>query len=772
MISPLQLDVSLLCKFDDQDDSYKQDHNIFQEGKAYVHLHIVIAEGRHRKMSSLDLKEDRQQELDLEKLERDTRVSRMQGRYDSSRSTYMLMSKIESEVAKLDMADRLEMDPRVKRYALWAMRFGIFADAANARVLTPNYALLAWPGADPESFPSTAPLGFATANYFIPLASTLGILLSSAVVGKLSDKYGRKPFMLLFLFAGAGGSIAKWLVRRSFWGFCAANFVNGIFAGTYPLALAYASDMFPRDKLQSDSEQSTVTAVALVGATGGGLIAIAFEFTGLFAPLWVSATLSACAGCVCWKWMVEPSKAEKGNPVEDAAADADGDSKQPEEADPGEAFVAVDANETLDKRAMCNILLGSLTDNLGSAGIIPLAFAPLLFDVYYGSFIDEGLEPIMSQNAFRFIFVFITLAVIPGAIASPVLFARFGIGFSAVFANIITGGAIVALLQIATATSPTSTTYGLFVGVLYLAFPLTVISQLTTAPMLERIAPPDKRGHVQSLNATFLNIGLAVGPLLLGLLADSFSFEVCFYTAAAISVFAAMVNAPLAFDARFKASRQVTMVEKESEAMMGDDEIAEMAKAGHWVPRRELTECNRKRQQQGQSPIMAWFGRYNPDEDTVSQTTRKQHVLSDYLFYKNQALGYLCDTMEDKDRRELCVALNNENENTGQDEKDARRVEMGEWIAEYLEDNGYTAEIPPSLIKHLIMRSFSPLNKTSGLYTEANCQERLEGKLKFLNNFRDIQDEAEHARSHHASASAMKLLLSESTKCAVGANMR
>lgn len=698
----------------------------------------------------------------------------MQGTHDFNKSAYILMSQIDSEVAKLDVADRLEIDPRAKRYALWAMRFGIFADAANARVLTPNYALLAWPGADPESFPSTAPLGFATANYFIPLAGTLGILLSSAVVGKLSDKYGRKPFMLLFLFAGAGGSIAKWLLRRSFWGFCAANFVNGIFAGTYPLALAYASDMFPQDKLQSDSEQSTVTAVALVGATGGGLIAIAFEFTGLFAPLWVSAALSAFAGCVCWKWMVEPTKAEKDNPSEDATTDApDGDSKQPEETDPGEAFVAVNANETprtLDKRAMWNILLGSLIDNLGSSGIIPLAFAPLLFDVYYGSFIDEGLEPIMSQNAFRFIFVFITLAVIPGAIASPPLFARFGFGFSAVVANIITGGAIVSLLQIATATSPTSTTYGLFVAVLYLSFPLTVISQLTTAPMLERIAPPDKRGHVQSLNATFLNIGLAVGPLLLGLLADSFSFEVCFYTAAAISVFAAMVNAPLAFDARFQASRQATMSEEEIEApsMMGDDEMADVAKAGHWVPGRELTECNRKRQQQGQSPIMAWFGRYNPDEDTMSHTTR-EYALNDYLFYKKQAVGYLCDAMEDEGRRELCVALNNENENAGQDEKDARRVEMGEWIAEYLEDNGYAAEVPPSLTKYLIMRSFPPLNKTSAMYTEANCQERLAGKLKFLNNFSDLQDEA---RSHRDSASAIKLLLSESTKRAVGANMR
>lgn len=95
---------------------------------------------------------------------------------------------------------------------------------------------------------------------------------------------------------------------------------------------------------------------------------------------------------------------------------------------------------------------------------------------------------------------------------------------------------------------------------------------------------------------------------------------------------------------------------------------------------------------------------------------------------------------------------------------------MGEWIADYLEDNGYGSKVPPSVIQLLIMRSFPSSNeKTSTLYTEAKCQERqLARKLQFLNTFSDLQDEAERLKSRY-NASVMKLLLSEST---VRANMR
>lgn len=87
-----------------------------------------------------------------------------------------------------------------------------------------------------DSFASTAPLGFSGATYFLPMTAYLGTAIASSLVGYLSDKQGRKPWMLICLGVGAIGSIVKYLVRKSFWWFCLVNFLNGLFGATCPIA--------------------------------------------------------------------------------------------------------------------------------------------------------------------------------------------------------------------------------------------------------------------------------------------------------------------------------------------------------------------------------------------------------------------------------------------------------------------------------------------------------------------------------------------------------
>ena len=45
----------------------------------------------------------------------------------------------------------------VRNWSLYALRYGIFADAVTGSILQPNYAIMARPGADDESFDSTDP---------------------------------------------------------------------------------------------------------------------------------------------------------------------------------------------------------------------------------------------------------------------------------------------------------------------------------------------------------------------------------------------------------------------------------------------------------------------------------------------------------------------------------------------------------------------------------------------------------------------------------------
>ena len=108
--------------------------------------------------------------------------------------------------------------------------------------------------------------------------------------------------------------------------------------------------------------------------------------------------------------------------------------------------------------------------------------------------------------------------------------------------------------------------YHLFVTVLYCAFPLTVISQLSTGPMLDRIAPLDQRGQIQGLNMAAMNTATALGPVAYALLTDNTSVDITLYVTTGVSVLAALVNYQLVGDERFGPT-----AEEEGEEDYGDE---------------------------------------------------------------------------------------------------------------------------------------------------------------------------------------------------------
>lgn len=75
--------------------------------------------------------------------------------------------------------------------------------------------------------------------------------VASAVTGRLSDRIGRKPVILFCLSMSMVGSAVKYLLRNTFWGFCIANFFNGLLSGSLPVALAYVSDVFSSPSTKS-----------------------------------------------------------------------------------------------------------------------------------------------------------------------------------------------------------------------------------------------------------------------------------------------------------------------------------------------------------------------------------------------------------------------------------------------------------------------------------------------------------------------------------------
>ncbi|KAL3919598.1 MAG: hypothetical protein SGILL_003676 [Bacillariaceae sp.] len=374
------------------------------------------------------------------------------------------------------------------------------------------------------------------------MTADIGLVISSLFFGYLSDKVGRKPCVLACQFGGALGSILKYLARGNYWTFCGANFFTGLFAGSLAVGMAYASDAIP-SREGTDSEMAKIIAISLIGRVGGGILAILLQSMGLFIPLLYSAGISLMAGIICFFWMVEAR--------DNAASSKEESQLNMSVATEDSKDESMEKDEVLDKRALWNVLAGELADNLGSIGLVPICISPLMFQTFYQNFVDQGLDPIMSAVAYKWLYVCVALIVVPGAAIAPFLFKKYGPALSAVTANIFTGIVTVVLLQVANISPVTFATYAIFVAILYAAFPLTVISQLSTGPMLDRISPLSKRGQIQGLNLAFMNLASAIGPFLYGILADATSIDVVLYTTTGVSLLAAVVNAPLTRDARF-----------------------------------------------------------------------------------------------------------------------------------------------------------------------------------------------------------------------------
>jgi MFS family permease len=464
----------------------------------------------------------------------------------------------------LSDSQRLAVDKNVVSWALFSLRLGLIADSISMAILAPNYPFMVNVNQHPDSFPSIEPFGFNAATYFLPMTAMLGSAFSSVYVGSLSDRVGRRPCILVCVGASVFGNILKYLARNNFWAFCGLNFLNGLFGATLPVALAYVSDIHPnRDK--KNDEIGKLIGFNMMGVTGGGVVAILMQQTGLFTPLFVGAAFNFLATVILYFFLLEPDKS-----FHFEEESTDDDKRGP---------------PTLKKGLMAAIIGGAILDNIGSAGLWPLALSPLAFVQFYDNFVQKGLTPIMTETAYKWISMILAVMVIPGAALSGPIFSRFGAATACVFGNIVTAIGITAVLLIATMDPPTNASFGGFIVVLYLIMPFTVLSNLSTGPMLDMIAPVNKRGFVQGINSTTMNIARSASPFVLGAYADAVGVVITMWTCVGISVVAALANTPLTFVKQLKPRKRAD----HSRALeFEDEELVDHIKQGKWVPPKQL----------------------------------------------------------------------------------------------------------------------------------------------------------------------------------------
>jgi DHA1 family tetracycline resistance protein-like MFS transporter len=164
-------------------------------------------------------------------------------------------------------------------------------------------------------------LGAAPAVITIALgAYSLGQFVGSPLWGKLSDRFGRRPVLVLSL---AGGVVSYvWMATASdIWSLGLARLFGGLMAGNIAVAFAYVGDV--------TSEAERPKAMGLLGAAFGlgfifgpaigGLVAGAAPGLPDFSRVaWVAAAITALAAALVWWRLPESLSAERRSAVREA----------------------------------------------------------------------------------------------------------------------------------------------------------------------------------------------------------------------------------------------------------------------------------------------------------------------------------------------------------------------------------------------------------------------------------------------------------------------
>jgi DHA1 family tetracycline resistance protein-like MFS transporter len=124
-------------------------------------------------------------------------------------------------------------------------------------------------------------LGVVLAGY------SLGQVVAAPVLGRLSDRFGRRPLLLLAL-AGSTASLALAAVAEPLWLLFGARVLAGVCGGSIGVANAYAADLAPAGQLQR--------VMGNVGAAIGTAFMLGPALGALLAPRGFAAVTLAAAG--------------------------------------------------------------------------------------------------------------------------------------------------------------------------------------------------------------------------------------------------------------------------------------------------------------------------------------------------------------------------------------------------------------------------------------------------------------------------------------------
>lgn len=325
--------------------------------------------------------------------------------------------------------------------------------------------------------------------------------ISTPVIGRLSDKYGRKPLLLASIFGTAISFFMMALAPNAIILFI-ARALDGLTAGNIPVAGAVISDTTqPKDR---------VRGFGIIGASFGFGFFFGPAISGLTVgispalPFIIAGIISLIAVIITWYFLPETNK----------------------------YIGEVKHDKLFDFPKLYHTLF---EPNVGTTFLITLSYF-LAFGIFITSFQPFAQEFLnLTPQQIAFVFSFFGLV---GIISQLFFVSRFtkwlGIkkAYSAALFLVVVGFSLIAI----------STNLIMFLAASLLMGVFNNSIQPLTQAILSEEADAKSQGAMQGLNASYMSIGFIVGPLVAGLLANV-SFAVPF----AGSAFFALVGFGLSF---------------------------------------------------------------------------------------------------------------------------------------------------------------------------------------------------------------------------------
>ncbi len=323
--------------------------------------------------------------------------------------------------------------------------------------------------------------------------------ISTPIIGRMSDKYGRRP-MLLISIAGTAGSFFLMAFAPSALFLFLARALDGLTAGNIPVAFAVISDSTkPEDRAKAFGLIGSALSFGFV--VGPAISALTVGF-GQAVPFLIAGVITVIAVILTALYLPETN------------------------THMGE----VKGGKLFDFPKMAKTLFDP---NVGATFIISLVFfCAFACALIYGfqPFTLKVLQISQSQNALLF-----TLFGIVGLISQNFLVYRFSkiLGMKKAFSTgiLFTSGALLVMFF--------SRSLPIFIGASIILGIFNSMVQTLIPTILSQEADAKSQGSIMGLNASYQSIGMIIGPILGGVIATiaiplpflvgSFLIFLCFF---------------------------------------------------------------------------------------------------------------------------------------------------------------------------------------------------------------------------------------------------